>query len=79
VSDVDDLVAAMVKGDPTERAGLELLTDIAEAVLAAHWIPCPHTDFVTVHTASLNDRRGTTTRTCERCGARLIVENTPHD
>ena len=35
MSDVDDLVAAMVKGDPLELVPLELITDMAETVLTA--------------------------------------------
>jgi hypothetical protein len=76
MSDVDDLVAAMVKGDPEEVVPLELITDMAQAAIDAHFIPCPHADFVTVHTTTLYDRRGTIMRTCERCGAHLVVEDT---
>jgi uncharacterized paraquat-inducible protein A len=70
MSDVDDLVAAMVKGDPGETVPLDIVTAMAEAALRAHWIPCPHTDWITEYTIAYTNPR----RTCQRCGARLVVE-----
>jgi hypothetical protein len=39
MSDVDDLVAAMVKGDPGETVPLDVVTAMAEAALIAGWRP----------------------------------------
>jgi hypothetical protein len=74
MADIDDLVRAMIKGDPNETIDLTTITDMAESVLAAHWIPCPHSDTVT----ETNFDRSITHRWCQRCGAELIVkpENT---
>jgi hypothetical protein len=46
MTDLDDLVAAMVKGDPQETVPLDIVTAMANAVLRAHWIPCPHADWI---------------------------------
>jgi len=70
VSDVDDLVAAMCKGDPDEEVSLEVVTAMAESVMRAHWIPCPHDDWIEEY----NYDRSVTRRTCRACGGRLVVE-----
>jgi hypothetical protein len=74
VSDVDDLVAALIKGDPTETVPLEIVTAMARSAIRAFWIPCPHTNFITLTERNYDDSTVRTFRTCERCGARLVVE-----
>jgi hypothetical protein len=37
VSDVDDLVAALIRGDPGETVPLDIVTAMANAALAAGW------------------------------------------
>jgi len=70
MSDLDDLVAAMVLGDPNETVPTDVVTAMAQAVLNARWIPCPHDDWIT----ETNYDRSTERRTCRRCGGRLILE-----
>jgi hypothetical protein len=70
VSDLDDLVAALVQGDPAETVPTDIVTAMAVAAMEAHWIPCPHSDFTTEYTFA----REVLGRHCQRCGARLIVE-----
>lgn len=70
MSDVDDLVAAMVLGDPGETVPLDIVTAMAKSAIGAYWIPCPHTDWVEEHDYD----RTYTNRTCTRCGAQLVVQ-----
>ncbi len=70
MSDVDDLVAALIKGDSAETVPLDVVTAMAAAAIQAHWIPCPHTNWVTEYVITMIAPR----RYCQRCGARLIVE-----
>lgn len=69
---IDDLIKALCKGDPGETVPLNTVTAMAEAAIHAHWIECPHTEFITERT--LNHRL--ITQTCELCGARLVLEDT---
>jgi hypothetical protein len=71
VSDVDDLVAALIKGDPGETVPLDIVTAMAKSALRHHWIPCIHDDIATMATFE-NDRAGTL-RWCTQCQARFAV------
>lgn len=69
---IDDLVKALIKGDPGETVPLGIVTAMAEAAIRAHWIECTHEHWITEH--ALGDPIGQYTRVCELCGARLTVE-----
>jgi hypothetical protein len=71
MSDVDDLVAALIKGDPDETVPTPTLTKMAQWAIWEHWIPCPHTDFVSEYVFG---KVGEVRRTCQRCGAPLTIE-----
>jgi hypothetical protein len=60
----------MVKGDPGETVDLGTITDMAEAVIAAHWIPCPHDNHIT----ETNWDQTLIHRTCQQCGAGHIIK-----
>jgi hypothetical protein len=40
---IDDLVQALIQGDPGETVPLDVVTAMATAAVRAHWIECPHT------------------------------------
>ena len=70
VSNGDDLVAALIKGDPNETVPLDIVTAMAESALRRHWIQCQHENLAT----QFDLATGSYQRYCQRCGARLIVE-----
>lgn len=68
---IDDLVKALIKGDPNETVPLDTVTAMAEAAIHSHWIECPHTDFITYR-----ENHRLVLQTCELCGARMVLEDT---
>ena len=68
---IDDLVAALAKGDPNETVDLDTITAMATAAIHAHWIECPHLDFITERTGD----HKLLAQICELCGARLVLED----
>jgi hypothetical protein len=69
---IDDLIKALCKGDPNETVPLNTVTAMAAAAIRTHWIECTHEHWNTER--AWGDPIGQYTKTCELCGAQLIVE-----
>jgi hypothetical protein len=68
---IDDLVKALIKGDPGETVDLATVRAMATAAIHAHWIECTHSDWITEATFDSNPAN----HYCQLCGARLVLED----